>query len=274
MHRVPPVRGRGRVAAIINRQLLRLGAPPLCTVRMRRGHRLVLDTRVPSHLWAAYSGRYDEEEISELLQHLPAGGVALDVGANIGLYTIPVAVAAQATGGRVIAFEPHPRNRARLIENIRLNCLEAVVVVRPEGLSAERRRAVLTEREDFAAGGETGNAAIEIADGQDSRFSRVTIDLAPLDELWPELDCGRLDLIKVDIEGHEDSFLSGARATVARFRPAILTEVNRWFYRRRGVDFDRAIPSLLPSGYRAWYRGKPIELARAPELSNVLFKPV
>jgi FkbM family methyltransferase len=270
---MPKVKGHGRVAAVTNRCLLRLGASSLVTVKMKQGHRLLLDTRVQSQVRAAFGGGYDDGEISVLCGLMSGGGVALDVGANIGFYSVPLGCAARVKGGRVMAFEPLPANFQRLFENIALNALEGTVELRMIGLSAARGRAELTLREDFEGGGEVGNASLVIEDGLDVRFHRTSIDLAPLDELWPKLSLARLDIVKADIEGHEDEFLRGARMTLDRYRPVLLMEVNRWFYRRRGVDFDRIIPTLLPSKYD-FYRFEPSpprshSQIRTPRLARV-----
>jgi hypothetical protein len=86
---------------------------------------------------------------------------------------------------------------------------------------------------------------------------RTTIELSRLDDIWPSLGLSRLDVVKVDIEGHEDLFLQGANGTLARFRPVLLMEVNRWFFRRRAIDFDSAIPACLPPQYRFFRQSKP-----------------
>ncbi len=268
-----PMRGGGRVAMMVSRRLLRAGAAPVVTAPMRLGHRMVLDTRVPTELWAAYSGRYHDSKIADLTRRMAPGAVVLDVGANVGLYAVPLGMAAGRIGGRVIAFEPHPANRARLLENLRLNGLGGVVAVRSEALSAAAGRQALTELEDFADGGATGNAALETGPGTDPGWRRLSVELAALDALWPSLGCERLDVVKIDIEGHEDQFLAGAAATLARFRPAILMEVNRGASARRGVDLDRAIPALLPEGYEIRLGGRTATLAEVPELADVLLLP-
>jgi len=259
MRALPKVRGHGRAAALINRCSLRLGATPIVTVELRQGHRLILDARVQSQARAAFSGNYDNPEIAILCGVMKAGAVALDVGANIGFYTVPLGYAARRWGGRVLAFEPLPANYRRLTSNVELNALESEVELQMIGLSAAAGTADLALREDFEGGGEVGNASVVINDGMDARFARTQINLARLDDLWPRLGQTRLDVVKIDIEGHEDEFLYGARETLERNRPIILIEVNRWFYQRRGIDFDRAIPRLLPPRYD-FYRAKPSTL--------------
>jgi hypothetical protein len=69
---------------------MKAGAHPIVQAKMANGHRMRLDCRAPSHCWAFFSGRYDDSKVSVLLSLLRPGGIALDVGANIGFYTVPL----------------------------------------------------------------------------------------------------------------------------------------------------------------------------------------
>jgi FkbM family methyltransferase len=252
MRRIPCVAGHGRLSETLSKGFLRLGADPIAVCRMKLGHRLILDTRVQSHVWAHYSGHYDDEKIRFLFSFMRSGGTAIDVGANIGFYAVPLGMRARSLGSRVIAFEPVPSNSQRLVENIALNGLAGTVEIVRAGLSNKARTASITLREDFQAGGDVGNAALVIDDGKDSEFPTLSIALMRLDDIWQELGSPRLDVVKVDIEGHEDLFLEGARQTIARFLPLIQVEVNPWFLERRGVDFDRYLKNTLPAEYAAF----------------------
>ena len=98
----------------------------------------------------------------------------------------------------------------------------------------------ITLREDFSEGAETGNAAIPTNDEFDEGFARVPIELTTLDIVWADqkFHPPHIDMIKLDIEGHEDFFLRGAQATVDSQRPTILMEVNKPYYRARGVELN------------------------------------
>jgi FkbM family methyltransferase len=242
---LPHVRGRGRVERTITSLLLKGGANPIIESKMRAGHCLRLDCRVPIYRYALFSGKYDDERRSALLSFLRPGGAALDVGANIGLYSIPMALRVRSVGGRLIAVEPLPINVEWLRHNLAINDCTDVVDVFEIGLSDECGEAELVLAEDFQ--GSVGNATIASRELFGSQFSRTMIRLDTLDRIWPTMQ--RLDIVKVDIEGHEAKFLEGARNTLASFRPAILMEVNRWHHEQRGVDFDTVIPALLPDRY-------------------------
>jgi FkbM family methyltransferase len=243
------MRGWGTCAGAINRLLLKAGADPIALARMTGGHSMIVDCRIFSHGLALFGGSYANGLVSTLIEYLGPGGTALDVGAQIGFYTVPLARVARERGGRVIAVEPLARNAAWLRRNLTLNGLDAVVTIVEAALSSARGEGRLSLREDFSQGAAVGNASIEDARTDSPAFERVSIRLETLDALWPTLGCQRLDVIKVDIEGHEDSFLAGGKNTIAAQRPVILTEVNRWFYERRGVDFDTVVAGLMPPDY-------------------------
>jgi FkbM family methyltransferase len=237
------------LASAVNAVLLAAGAEPKTVARMVAGHSLVVDTRLQSHVWMLFLGVYNENFTSALLSFLRAGGAGLDVGANIGFITVPLAVAAKRLDGRIVAVEPFREHTDWLRQNLQLNQVDELVTVVEAGLSSTPREASLLLREDFAVGAGIGSASVA-EDVVDDRFQQVAIRLETLDGLWPTLGNPRLDVIKVDIEGHEDRFLEGGAHTIASHRPVILMEVCRWFSEQRGVDFDRVITGLLPPGYR------------------------
>jgi FkbM family methyltransferase len=249
----PELRGRGRLSALLNRALLKAGADPIMVCDMVAGHRMRIDCRIYSHGHVAFSGHYDDAKIETLGSFLRPGDVALDIGANIGFYTVPLALMARKAGAHVIAVEPFPNNVEWLRDNLRLNGAKDAVDVVPIALSdhAGSSRLVLTD--DFIAGANVGNAAIDSDDLYDQNLQRVSVPVETLDALWPKLTArGVLRVVKLDIEGREALFLSGSQTTLSRYRPVILMEVNRWFYQRRGQDFDSLIMSLLPAGYEVF----------------------
>jgi FkbM family methyltransferase len=267
------MRGLGSLAYMVNAVLLAAGAEPKPVTRMIAGHLMLMDSRNRHHCWAVFLGVYNDELIAPLLGFLRPGGVALDVGGNIGSVTVPLAIAAKRLGGHVVSVEPLLNNAEMMRENLRLNQVEDVVTIIEAGLSSTPHEAELLLREDFEMGSGVGNASV-VEDGLPEHFKRVPIKLETLDRLWPTLGNPRLDVVKVDIEGHEDRFLEGGAKTLATFRPVILMEVSRWFYRRRGLDFDRLIPGLLPSGYRIFSLSlTEIEDLKAWDGSDVLFVP-
>lgn len=172
---------------------------------------------------------------------VPAGGVAIDVGANLGEWTVPLARRVGAAG-RVLALEPAPRAAAALGRTLAANALA----------QAELLCCALGERDGTAefsvplvtsARADTGTAHIgATAAGHEV----VSVALRRLDTLAGEHRLNRLDLIKIDVEGHERPLLDGANATLARFRPVMVLETGH-----EGAGDRRAIHDRLATlGYQ------------------------
>jgi FkbM family methyltransferase len=226
--------------------MMALGVRPLAVADMRAGHRLIVDLRSGTEWFAYYTGEFDDTRIRTaraLLRRRP--GVALDAGANVGLWTVPLALEAAATSGRVIAVEPVPGNARRLRENLLLNGVEAHAEICQVALSDSAGRMTMTLREDFAAGALTGNAAVMIDDGGDARWDLLEVSAQPLDQLLDDMGRPSVSVIKSDLEGHEDRFLAGAGRTFREDRPVAFVEWNRVYYARRGTGPTEATAPLL-----------------------------
>jgi FkbM family methyltransferase len=172
---------------------------------------------------------------------LRPGGVAIDVGANLGEWTVPLARAVGPTG-RVLAIEPASRAADSLDKTLAANALTQAELIRcavgdHDGTVAFAVPIVTSTRID------TGTARIgPAAAGHEA----LTVALHRLDTLAAERRLDRIDLIKIDVEGHERQVLDGARAVLARFRPVLVLETGH------EAEGDRqAIHDLLGSlGYR------------------------
>lgn len=233
----------------LNAACLKQGGSPLVQAPMQLGYRMWVDLRTRTQFYAYYSGKYDNAFLTRLIRLIQPGGCVLDVGANVGFYTVALAQAAQRIGATLHAFEPLPANCERLASNLELNGLATALNVWPIGLSSEERTAHITLREDFEAGGDTGNASIVIGDQADKDFKRVEIQLRTLDRFCVDQAIEHVDLIKADIEGHEDLLLEGGKVTFERWRPALFMEVNKQYYAWRGVDLAARLDELLPREY-------------------------
>jgi FkbM family methyltransferase len=148
------------------------------------------------------------------LKFLPPGGTALDIGANLGEWTVPLARAVGTTG-RVIAVEPNPAIAAALSRTLAINNLTQTQVL---DLAVSDRRGSAELVLNPASSGES-----RLGTSTESRSS-VTVQTHRLDDLVAKHGVNRLDLVKIDVEGHERQVLEGATATLRRFRPAVVIE--------------------------------------------------
>jgi hypothetical protein len=129
---LPDFRGRVRIAQLLRRGLLKSLSPSQAvrSVRLHDGSRMIIDVRSDNEWWTLYTGRYDKM-LPKILELLPEQSAAIDVGAHIGFYTIPIALRLRPSGGKCVAFEPVPSNYARLCKNVVANGLDDVVQTFP-----------------------------------------------------------------------------------------------------------------------------------------------
>jgi FkbM family methyltransferase len=164
------------------------------------------------------------------LAFVPAGGAAIDIGANLGEWAVPLA---RSVGpeGRVLCCEPNPSVAAALAATLAIN-----------NMTQARVLAVAV-----AAADGDGRLAIEAADSGQSRLSDtgLAISLRSLDSLVAEVALERIDLIKIDVEGHEAAVLAGATRSLARFRPAVIFESGH----ESGCDRERIADLLVAQDY-------------------------
>ncbi len=145
--------------------------------------------------------------LMELLCRADRRAVAVDLGANVGTLTIPMAKA--FAPGKIIAFEPVPRTASDLEVNLGLN----------DGLQVDVRRVACSATPGRGTMYDISEANPGIAKLRPQGRGRT-----PITTLDRELANQRVALIKMDIEGHEPEALLGAQEVIERSRPLILCE--------------------------------------------------
>ena len=146
--------------------------------------------------------------------------VVYDVGAFVGMFTL---FFARSVGprGRVVAFEPDPRNYDELVKNVALNGFSNVLAL-PMGLS-NRRGAVPFALHPWSPA--RGTVWVDRNDGRRNvRSIQVQVDM--LDRVVDEYGLPPPGFVKIDVEGHELDALLGMRNVIDRFHPDLLIEVH------------------------------------------------
>ncbi|MCP5084610.1 MAG: FkbM family methyltransferase [Alphaproteobacteria bacterium] len=186
-------------------------------------------------------GEFSELESQVLLQLLPAGGTAVEVGANIGAHTVALARKA-GQSGRVYAFEPQPVIFQNLCANLALNGLTNVYPHNQAcGSAASKMR---FPDINYALKGNFGGVSLEmLPDVQ----TGMMIEIVPLDDLGLR----RCDLLKIDAEGMEHPVIEGAENLIKSCSPILYVENDR---PEKSVELIAQIQNL---GYRAWWHTPP-----------------
>jgi len=209
--------GKGLVVDQILKRLL--PAPPAgFYAELPNGGRVFLHHREDIGLVFLMSGGFERAETTFAIEQARPGTVAIDVGANVGMFTIPLAMAV-GPSGRVLTIEPSPENVERLESNIELNALENVVV-EPIAVGDKAGRVVLQLASDpgFHSTG-------EIAESREVNET-MTVRAETLDEVWLRAHAPAVSFIKIDTEGSEDAVLRGATQILEACHPVLLVEAK------------------------------------------------
>jgi FkbM family methyltransferase len=196
---------------------------------------------------ALSSGGFEVSECRFVSRLLGPGMTVVDVGAHHGLYSL---LASKRVGpkGRVFAFEPSPRERARLEKHLLVN----------------RCRNVSTY--PFAIGSKSGSEDLFLVNGAEdycnslrppavaASTSKIRVEVTSLDEFLEHADIHHVDFLKLDVEGAELDVLKGARRTLGVDpKPILLVEVFDLRTRAWGYKANEIVKFLCKSGYE-WFR--------------------
>jgi len=140
--------------------------------------------------------------------------IVVDIGAHIGIHTIHFAKRAKL----VIALEPEPQNFSLLKKNIKLNKVRNVITL-PIALSDKNGYSYL-----FVSTS-SGAHTLEIDHGVKLNvkfIDKIHIKTMTFDTLIRDLGIDKVDIVKIDVEGHEDKVLQGMKETLKNNPPRII----------------------------------------------------
>ena len=195
------------------------------------------------HGLIAFTGIYEEDltkRISDIARQGEGSGIFVDVGANVGYFSI--IWASMSRSNRVLAFEASPRNIDILNTNVAKNGLQEKIAVHPVALGKEK--GVLP----FDCGPEdlTGWGGLAL---EESR-STISVDVERLDNLISESEL--IDVMKVDVEGADTWVIMGAEKLLRNKQiSTIYFEQNKTRLKQLGIKEEEAAEFLSSVGYEA-----------------------
>ena len=170
-------------------------------------------------------GSYEAQKQKAFADMLKPGWVVYDLGANAGFYTL---IASRRVGesGRVVAFEPAPKNIANLKKHIKIN--------RAKNAAVEAVAVSDTNEEvkfDVYAGGAVGKISV----------TGIPVRAVRLDDFIREERLPPPDLMKIDVEGAEAAVLRGAENTLKEFKPVLFLATHSNSLRKECLEFLAAL---------------------------------
>lgn len=237
----PELPGKARLARML---LRRLPGRPDFAVRHSSG----VEFRVPSlkepvAFDLLVNGCYEPETERFILDHLAPDDTFLDVGANIGVFSV---LAAKKRQARVVAFEPSPCVFPFLEKNLRSNRVSRVLAL---PLAASDRR---QDRVPFYVPPESQFGMGALAPQFNGESDPVSTEL--IDNVIESHGIRNVRLMKIDVEGGEFRALSGAQVLLkGKNPPKIVFEFSDWAESRYPGSYPgQAQELLLGLGYRLW----------------------
>jgi FkbM family methyltransferase len=229
------------------------------TIVQRRGIRYQLDLSEGIDFSIYVLGAFEPGTQRTLQKLVKPGDTVFDIGANIGAHTLNMAKSA-GRSGKVYAFEPSDFAFAKLKRNLALNP-ELQSRTYPRQILLAASSAEPPEREIYASWPLRSDGTVH----PKHRGRLVTVEHATveaLDDFVNREGITRLDLIKIDVDGHELPVLQGASETLRRFQPTLVMEMSPYIHAEFHHIFGEFIEVLKNFGYslRDADTGQPVPL--------------
>jgi len=179
--------------------------------------------------------KYEPYLTELMLAKIKKGDVILDIGANIGYYTVLFADKV-GKSGKIIAIEPDPINFQILQKNIKENKLFNVVAVQAAVGKENKKMKIFESEENF--GDHRMYETLRPAGTSLDREVRKSVDVfcRRLDDLLKELEYKKIDFIKMDVQGFESLVIEGGKETIEKNKPTIFFEYWPWGAKNAGSE--------------------------------------
>lgn len=180
---------------------------------------LLMEVSVNDHIekYLFWYGVYEKKEVNTMQTLLQTDSVVVDIGANIGYYSLMAAE--KITAGHIYCVEPVTKNMEKLKRNISLNKFTVIHPVQAVISNTSGNATIYISSDDNS--GMSGLKPAENFSGFSETIKCLTLDKATIDYNLP-----KIDLVKIDVEGSEINVLHGMAKTRAEQKPVILIEVS------------------------------------------------
>jgi FkbM family methyltransferase len=204
-------------------------------------HRLPVFDRIFLALYGVYKRHFEAGPIDRLQEFVPNGSLVIDVGANVGFFSLRFARWV-GESGEVISIEPEDRNYNTLISALRreglfnrVRALKAVAAAAPGAMFLE----------------------INPLHPADHKLSRdgtgLAVDAVVLDDLVRDKTDLRPGLVKIDVQGAEMLVLQGASGILKQSRPALFVELHEEGLSKFGTSVSAILNYLSQYGYEPYW---------------------
>jgi FkbM family methyltransferase len=178
-----------------------------------------------------------------LKERAKQGSIVLDIGANVGVYSL---LMARWVGpvGRIYAFEPAPQTLRDLRAHVAMNKMNEQIEVVDRAVSDQKGEAIFYAHNTSGENSLNPGFAKRLSEAQAVKVPVTTVDqFCEANNLAPKL-------LKIDVEGFELHVLRGARETLLRYRPSLVIEMHPMFWKEIGVTVEEVHETFSKPNYR------------------------
>jgi FkbM family methyltransferase len=239
------LRGVRRLLSTFDRQFfpspvsVRFGPADIVTSELENGMTIYLDRDDGAVSQPLLNGEYEAHLVPLFRQFCQPGMTVVDVGANVGLYTM-LASALVGRAGRVVAVEPSSENCRLILLSLDANRVENVELF---PLALDRARGWSNLSGHFGSnGGLVAGDPANLASGWSEIVPTFTLD---------NLVDGEVHFLKIDVEGAEGRVVAGAQGILETFHPIVTTELSlEMLPRVSGISGEEYLAGFEALGYR------------------------
>ena len=184
-------------------------------------------------------GHNHDDEVAQQIRSIPQDKSFLDIGANIGYFDLYAA----ARGTHVYAFEPSPREAARLRRNMGINNFGNLITVFEAGISNTTEKRDLRLGKDFNPG---QNSVLDVS----ASGEKVQCAFDPLGSYLSQSQLASVGLIKIDVEGFEYQVVEGMKEVLPSLSCPIVIEITPPFLAKAGHSATALYDLFAQAGYK------------------------
>lgn len=226
----------------------------------QEGHKIFLDKQDSLHLSIYNNWERENFQLETMKKIVKEGDFVVDVGANIGFYTL---ILAKLVGdeGKVFAFEPHPMNVSLLKKNIKANNYENVIVIERAISNEKKNMKLYIDNQSIAC-----SSLVCLTDSHDTN---IIVEVNTLDNYFKYM---KINFMKIDVEGFEGHVIEGSKKIIKNNNVKIMTEICPPALEGSGFGQENYLKLLKEQGFNLYNineKNKELVLVGVSELMNI-----
>ena len=226
------------------------------------GIKVKIPTRYINYFWSSY----EQDNFEFLKEKCKPNDVIIDIGAHIGLFSC---IAAKCIGptGKVYSFEPTPVTYEVLNKTIKINKLENIIEPYDEAVGIKEGKTVFYISE---LAGDNANSLVNYVDSRGA-LKGIDVKVTSVDNFVNKRKIGKVNFIKVDVEGAEYDTIRGAENTLKNLRPFCILAIHPAGITSKGDKLGDIYDFIIDCRYNILCNGQPISKEKFCIVTDLIY---